>query len=162
MRRTRNYSFIEAEGDLAPLSEEDPSQRKVVHKLQMPSETSLQSPVQSPMAETTSKPGEISLVSIEPSLSPTASHQSNKKMKSLADHFKSAAQRYMTGIKDPEASIDPKRRSETIESILDARAEEIHTDPIMHVAMEYTIPHLGLNTEFCYGGLGKVGWSMRR
>jgi hypothetical protein len=26
----------------------------------------------------------------------------------------------------------------------------------MHVAMEYTIPYLGLDSEFVYGGLGKV------
>jgi len=29
-------------------------------------------------------------------------------------------------------------------------------DTIMHVAMEYSIPHLGLNKEFLYGGLGMV------
>lgn len=27
---------------------------------------------------------------------------------------------------------------------------------IMHVAMEYSIPHLGLTKEFLYGGLGMV------
>ena len=35
-------------------------------------------------------------------------------------------------------------------------AADITSEPIMHVAMEYTLPHLGLNSEFCYGGLGKV------
>jgi hypothetical protein len=29
-------------------------------------------------------------------------------------------------------------------------------DCILHVAMEYSIPHLGYNDQFIYGGLGKV------
>jgi hypothetical protein len=29
-------------------------------------------------------------------------------------------------------------------------------DLVLHVAMEYAIPHLGMNTQFMYGGLGKV------
>ena len=32
----------------------------------------------------------------------------------------------------------------------------IGPDSVMHVAMEYTIPYLGLDSEFVYGGLGKV------
>ena len=29
-------------------------------------------------------------------------------------------------------------------------------DCVLHVAMEYSIPHLGYNDQFIYGGLGKV------
>lgn len=32
----------------------------------------------------------------------------------------------------------------------------VSPDTIMHVAMEYSIPHLGMNKEFLYGGLGMV------
>jgi len=28
---------------------------------------------------------------------------------------------------------------------------------VMHVALEYSVPHLGLNSELMFGGLGKVG-----
>lgn len=28
---------------------------------------------------------------------------------------------------------------------------------VMHVCLEYSVPHLGLTSELMYGGLGKVG-----
>lgn len=42
----------------------------------------------------------------------------------------------------------------------------LHTPPpprqsdsrlIMHVCLEYSVPHLGMNSELMFGGLGKVG-----
>lgn len=57
------------------------------------------------------------------------------------------------------AAADSKAPAALKRQVLGADVHEVHQltpDTILHVAMEYTIPHLGYDDQFVYGGLGKV------